>query len=69
MPFFEAVLSSGVTLPENLISEASSLVSQIGPYVEDQEYLQLICLMQIMSPPKAWKDKVCNMNIYLLSLM
>ena len=65
MPFFECVLSSGVTLPENLINEASLLVSQIGPYVEDQEYLQLICLMQIMTPPKIWRDKVrIGMDIF-----
>ena len=66
MPFFDAVCSSGVHIAEDLINEAKKLVLEIGPYVEDPETLKLICLMQIMSPPKKWSDKVGSINIILL---
>jgi len=38
------------------MNQAKSLIQQIGPYVEDQEYLQLIVLLQMLKPPKKWID-------------
>ena len=58
MSFFDAVFSSGISIPEDLMNQAKSLIQQIGPYVEDQEYLQLICLLQMLKPPKKWIDPV-----------
>ena len=58
MPFFDAVTSSGIDMEEGLINEAKDLINLVGPYVNDQEALKLICLLQIMTPPKTWTDKV-----------
>ena len=58
MSFFDAVRSAGATIPEDLLDEAKNLIQQIGPFVEDQEYLQLICLLQMLKPPRKWMDQV-----------
>ena len=58
MSFFDAVMSSGMSIPEDLMNEAKNLIQQIGPFVEDQEYLQLICLLQMLKPPRKWMDQV-----------
>ena len=58
MSFFDAVMSSGTSIPEDLMNKAKSLIQQIGPFVEDQEYLQLICLLQMLKPPRKWMDQV-----------
>ena len=60
MPFFDAVFSAGLTVAEDLINEAKSLVGVIGPHIQDEETLKLICLMVSMTPPKIWTDKVLN---------
>ena len=58
MSFFDAVMSSGMSIPEDLMNQAKNLIQQIGPFVEDQEYLQLICLLQMLKPPSKWMDQV-----------
>lgn len=58
MPFFSAVEFAGIDLAEELINEAKNLIAQIGPYVEDQENLKLICLLQLLTPPKTWTEQV-----------
>ena len=58
MSFFDAVMSSGMSIPEDLMTQAKNLIQQIGPFVEDQEYLQLICLLQMLKPPSKWMDQV-----------
>ena len=58
MSFFDAVFSSGIAIPEDLMNQAKNLIQQIGPYVEDQEYLQLIVLLQMLKPPRKWHDLV-----------
>ena len=58
MSFFDAVQSTRITVPEDLMNEAKSLIQQIGPFVEDQEYLQLICLLQMLKPPIKWINQV-----------
>ena len=58
MSFFDAVMSSGMSIPEDLMNQAKNLIQQIGPFVEDQEYLQLICLLQMLKPPRKWMDQV-----------
>ena len=63
MSFFDAVFSSGISIPEDLMNQAKSLIQQIGPYVEDQEYLQLICLLQMLKPPKKWIDPVSRKDV------
>ena len=45
---FEAVFASGVAFKEDLENQAMKLVSEIGPHVQDQESLKLICLLQLM---------------------
>lgn len=63
MSFFDAVFSSGISIPEDLMNQAKSLIQQIGPYVEDQEYLQLIVLLQMLKPPKKWIDPVSREDV------
>ena len=58
MPFFTAVENAGICLVDDLVKEAKKLISQIGPYVEDQETLKLICLLQLLTPPTLWTEKV-----------
>ena len=59
MPFFEApVENAGINLAAELINEAKNLITQIGPYIEDQEDLKLLCLLQLLAPPKQWTEKV-----------
>ena len=58
MPMFEAVFASGVAFKEDLENQAMKLVSEIGPHVQDQESLKLICLLQLMTPPKTWMEQV-----------
>ena len=59
MPFFESpVENAGINLTAELINEAKTLILQIGPYIEDQEDLKLICLLQLMTPPKQWTERV-----------
>jgi hypothetical protein len=57
MPMFEAVFASGVLFEEDLENQAKSLISEIGPHVQDQESLKLICLLQLMTPPKTWMEQ------------
>ena len=67
MPMFEAVFASGVAFKEDLENQAMKLVSEIGPHVQDQESLKLICLLQLMTPPKTWMEQVVIIPIRIIS--
>ena len=58
MPFFTAVEDAGICLLSELVKEAKLLISQIGPHVKDPETLKLICLLQLLTPPKEWTGMV-----------
>ena len=67
MPMFEAVFASGVAFKEDLENQAMKLVSEIGPHVQDQESLKLICLLQLMTPPKTWMEQVVIILMRIIS--
>ena len=67
MPMFEAVFASGVAFKEDLENQAMKLVSEIGPHVQDQESLKLICLLQLMTPPKTWMEQVVIILMCIIS--